>query len=77
MRSDDHDLRSFPRPVRVKVSEVVSRHGLRWRIQHRSGGHVYLYPGDGTRPFKISASREAEQSLAYLDAWCATKGYLS
>ncbi len=75
MRTDSRALRAFPMEVRRAVIAVVKREDLRWRVQYRSGGHLYLYPKDGTRPFKLSASRPAERSLQYLGNWCEHKGY--
>jgi hypothetical protein len=57
------DLRRFPRPVQDRLL-ALARRGVRHRV--KDGGHVLLYPDDGSRPFKVSASRPAKDTLHYL-----------
>ena len=75
MTTDVHitpkDLGTVPRPVALVICELVNNHGVTYRIQKgNGGGHVFLYNGDTqTRPFKISGSRQAEDSMGFLEKW--------
>ena len=74
MTSDVHitprDLGGIPRPVALVICELVNNHGVTYRLQKSNGGHVFLYNGDQqTRPFKISGSRQSEDTMTYLEKW--------
>lgn len=68
----ERELNAFPRAVRQRVAEVISEHDCRYRVQSGSG-HVLLYADDGSRPFKVSASRMEERTLRYLNRWVAER----
>lgn len=63
------DLGSIPRKTSSLVCDLVNNYGVRHRLQ-KGGGHLYLYNGETqTRPYKISASRPEETTLAFLYQW--------
>lgn len=62
-------IKKFDREVRDAVLTLVNTYGVPYRLQ-RDGQHLMLYTGkQGERPFKVSASRPAQQQLAYLVPW--------
>jgi hypothetical protein len=54
------------------VAEVIEQHHVRYRMQS-GNGHLLLYADDGSRPFKVSASRMEERTLRYLNRWVAAR----
>ena len=61
-------LPKFDKEVIDVLARLVNNHGV--RIRDVDGQHVLLYNGQrGTRPFKVSASRPARQTLDYLGGW--------
>jgi hypothetical protein len=68
----EKELNAFPRTVRQRLAEVISEHDIRYRVTS-DNSHLLLYADDGSRPFKVSASRMAERSLRYLDRWVAAR----
>lgn len=67
-------LTAFPRSVAWLVAELVCNHNVRVRVA-AGQGHLFLYSGDSTRPFKVSASRDEELSLKYLNRWAIKRGF--
>ena len=68
------NLNNFPLRVTRLVAELIDEHNVRVRVQSGEG-HLYLYADDGSRPFKVSASRDEAASMKYLRAWAAQRGY--
>ena len=61
-------LPKFPREVNQALATLVNNYGV--RVRKADGSHVMIYNGQrGTPPFKLSASRPAEQTLRYLSGW--------
>lgn len=62
------DLTKFPQIVAETIAALVNEYGVNYRKP--DGSHILLYNGDrSTRPFKVSASRPAEQTMLYLTTW--------
>jgi len=68
------DLTRFPRKVTELVAQCISEFNCRVRVQSGEG-HLYLYADDGSRPFKVSASRDEKASIKYLKSWAHERGY--
>lgn len=61
----NRDLKRFDHRVTDYIMWLVTDQGVKTRMIDPN--HVLLYPPDGkTRPFKVSVSRPAEQSLQFL-----------
>lgn len=56
------------------VADLAIHHCVGVRMQ-AGESHLFLYSEDGARPFKVSASRPAEDSLRYLNKWAVEHGY--
>jgi len=67
-RLEMRDLRKFDPDVARMMCELVNVYGIRHRIA-KDGVHVFLYPPEGTRPFKVGASRPGTSQMRYLERW--------
>lgn len=66
-RLDRSQLKSFAASVQKLLLELCNEQGIKFRVP--DGNHILLYPPDGSsRPFKISASRPAEDSLTFIQS---------
>lgn len=59
------DIRKFSKPIRDLLLEIVNDFKVRWRAI--DGGHIILYPPDGSRMFKVSAAREDKNNRNILE----------
>jgi len=62
---DSTQLKTFDRRVTRFITDLANDYGVRVRVL--DGSHVILYGLDGEGSLKVSASRQAEQSLGYLE----------
>jgi hypothetical protein len=55
------------------VADLVMHHGM--GVSVRAGqGHLFLYPSDGTKPFRVRAGMPAKWTLRYLSRWAVLHG---
>lgn len=64
-RFDITELKTFDRRVARFVADLANDYGVRVRIL--DGSHAILYGLEGGKTLKVSASRGAEQTLAFLE----------
>jgi hypothetical protein len=63
-RLDRRDLKKWDTDVADLLLHLVNRAGIKVRMI--DGGHLLLYPPDGSRPFKAAALRKPKTQIAYL-----------
>lgn len=62
------DLGKIKRKTATIVCDLVNNYGVEYKTS--DGTHVFLYNGkNGTRPYKIAASRPEESTLHFLYRW--------
>lgn len=62
-----NDIKMFGKKVQDLLLHIANDWGIRYRIQ--DGNHLLFYPADGSRPRKVSASKQDEHLIGYLTTW--------
>lgn len=66
-RIHPREMRKYPGAVVALIVDLVNNRGVRYR--RVDGQHLLLYAPDGSRPFKIAASRGANATIGYVTRW--------